>query len=299
MKQVSDNILGAALMTGSMVAFTVNDAFMKALATDIPLFQAVFLRGIGVVVFLFIFARITSKLCWKHSKRDWALIGLRSVSELMGTVFFLQALFHMPIANISAILQVLPLSVTLAGAVFLNEPLGWRRLLAVLVGFVGVFLIIRPDSAGFDIYSIYALGAVVCVTVRDLTVRRISREVPSIMIGLCAAVVVMVTGGLVTVSQEWAPVLPATGFKLAGAMICLMFGYVFSVAAMRHGDISFVAPFRYSGLVAALLLGWFVFADWPTHVTLLGAAIVVGTGLFTLFREGRLARKMQPATRLR
>lgn len=297
--QISDNMRGAALMTGSMVAFTVNDAFMKSLSGDIPLFQAVFLRGIGTVGFLLVLAYVMGQLRFKHSRKDWLLIGLRSLSEIAGTVFFLTALFHMPIANVTAVLQALPLTVSLAAAVFLGEALGWRRLLAILVGFVGVFLIVRPGGDGFSIYSIYALGAVVCVTVRDLAARRMSRRVPSIMVALMAAVTVTSAGALVTMTQAWVPVAQGTAMQLGGAMLFIVFGYVFSVAAMRVGDIGFVAPFRYSGLIAALILGWLVFGDWPMSMTLTGAGIVVATGLFTLYRERQLNQKTQPSLRPR
>ena len=291
--QISDNMRGAGLMAGSMVAFTVNDAFMKGLSGDIPLFQALFLRGLGTVAVLVALAIITGQFWFGYSRKDWVLIGLRSTAEIGGTVFFLTALFHMPIANVTAVLQVLPLTVSLAGALFLGEVLGWRRLMAILVGFVGVFLIVRPGGEGFTIYSIYALGAVACVTLRDLVVRRMSRKVPSIMVGLMAAISVTLSGAFVTATQSWVPVDGTTTLQLAGAMVFIVFGYIFSVAAMRTGEIGFVAPFRYSGLLAALIIGWAVFGDWPVPLTLIGAGIVVATGLFTLYRERSLSLKKQ------
>lgn len=197
----------------------------------------------------------------------------------------------MPIANVTAVLQALPLTVSLAAAVFLGKALGWRRLIAILVGFGGVFIIVQPGSDGFSVYSIYALGAVACVTVRDLAVRRMSANVPSVLVGLMAAVTVTSTGAIVTATQAWVPVAGVTALQLGGAMVFIVFGYVFSVAAMRTGEIGFVAPFRYSGLIAALILGWIIFGDWPVPLTLLGAAIVVATGLFTLFRERQLGLK--------
>ncbi|MFT5065285.1 MAG: drug/metabolite transporter (DMT)-like permease [Reinekea sp.] len=299
MMQISDNMRGAAFMTGSMVAFTVNDAFMKMLSGDIPLFQALFLRGLGTVVFLVVLAIVMGQFRFNYGRKDWMLIGLRSLAEIGGTVCFLTALFHMPIANVTAVLQALPLTVALAAAVFLREPLGWRRLSAILVGLAGVVLIVRPGGDGFTVYSIYALGAVACVTLRDLVVRRMSQDVPSIIVGLMAAIAVMLAGAVVTATQPWVPVDGTTGLKLAGAMLFIVFGYIFSVAAMRTGEIAFVASFRYSGLLSALILGWAIFGDWPVPVTLLGAAIVVATGLFTLYRERQLSLKKQLSPRLR
>ena len=299
MKDFSDNMRGAAMMTGSMIAFVANDAFMKSLAGDVPLFQALFLRGIGTVICLTILAYALGQLVFHHSRKDWALMILRALAEVAGSVFFLQALFHMPLANVSAVLQALPLTVALGAAVFLGEPLGWRRLLAILVGFAGVFLIIRPDSDGFNIYSIYMLCAVACVTLRDLSVRRMSAKVPSVFVGLIAAFAVMLLGAGVTATQSWVPVNATSAMQIGGAMVFIVFGYVFSVAAMRNGDISFVAPFRYTSLLAALVIGWAVFGDWPTPLTCVGAGIVVATGLFTLYRERRFAQQRRLSPRLR
>ncbi len=145
---------GAALMTGAMASFTVNDAFMKGLGTELPLFQAIFLRGIGVSLFLIALTWAMGQVRLQASRRDWTLMVLRAVSEMGSAWFFITALFHMPFANISAILQSLPLTVTLAGALFLGEAIGWRRMMAILVGFGGVLLIVQPGSEGFDIYAV-------------------------------------------------------------------------------------------------------------------------------------------------
>ncbi|WP_445327160.1 DMT family transporter [Yoonia sp. GPGPB17] len=194
----------------------------------------------------------------------------------------------MPIANVSAILQVLPLSVSLVAALFLGEALGWRRLTAIFVGFIGVMLIIQPGGADFSIYSIYALGAVACVTLRDIAVRRMSRDVPSVFVALIAAVGVTGLGGVGSLFVAWQPFSMTSGLQLAGAMSFLIFGYIASVSAMRFGEIGFVAPFRYTSLLVALVLGVLVFDEWPNTLALIGGAVVVATGLFTLYRETKL-----------
>lgn len=285
---ISDNMRGAALMAGSMTAFTINDAFMKGLSGEIPLFQAIFMRGVGVVICLLLLCRAMGQLRLDLPRRDWALMWIRAASEAGGAYFFLTALFHMPIANVSAILQVLPLSVALAGALFMREPLGWRRLTAIVIGFLGVLLIVRPGGADFNVYSLYALACVACVTVRDLVVRRMSRAVPSIMVALVAAVGVTGLAALATLFGEWVTPSRTSAWELAGATLFVIGGYVFSVAAMRTGELSFVAPFRYTSLLVALILGAAIFGEFPAPLTLIGAAIVVATGLFTLYREQRL-----------
>jgi len=283
----SENMRGAGLMMASMAAYTLNDSCMKALSGDLPLFQAVFLRGVATVGFLFLMAHRAGALRIAIPRRDWGLIALRAASEIGAAWFFVTALFHAPQANVTAILQALPLTVTLAAALFLNEPIGWRRMLAIMLGFVGVMLIVRPGMAGFSLYSVYALVAVVFVTLRDLTVRRMSAGVPSISVALVTAVAVMLAAGLGTLTEPWAPVSRSSTSLIAAAVVFIIGGSMFSVMVMRVGEIAFVTPFRYTSLLWALALGWLVFGDWPDVLTLAGSAIVVATGVFTLYRERR------------
>lgn len=291
--QISDNLRGAAFMTGSMVAFTVNDTFLKGLSLDIPLAQTLFVRGVGTTLFLLMISYFMGQLRFDFSRKDWLLILIRAAAEIAAAYLFLTALFHMPIANVSAIMQVMPLSVALAAAVFFREPLGWRRVLAIAVGFGGVLLIVRPGTEGFNIYSAYVLAAVVCVTVRDLAARRLSRSVPSTMVAVIASAAVALSGGGLTAASDWVTLDQSAWLNTIGAMFMVVLGYLFSVTAMRIGEIGFVAPFRYASLIAALMLGYFVFGDWPRNITLVGAFIVVATGMFTLYREQVAAKRLR------
>ena len=196
---------------------------------------------------------------------------------------------HMPLANVTAIIQALPLTITLGAALVLREPVGWRRLLAISVGLIGVVLIVRPGGEGFTVYSVYAVLAVVCVTVRDLAARRLSAEVPSISVALIAGLGVLAFSTVGAVVTDWQGMRPVDLAWLAGSTVFILGGYLFSVMAMRVGEVGFVAQFRYSSLLAALILGLFVFGHWPDGVTLIGASIVVATGLFTLWRERQTA----------
>jgi len=285
MQNMSDNIRGAIFMTGCMTCFTVNDGFMKSLADELPLFQAIFLRGIFTSILLAILAWKLGGLQFSMPKTDRILVSIRSLAELAAAYFFLTALFNMPIANVSAILQVLPLTVALTGALFLRESIGWRRLLAILVGFVGVLLIVQPGSDGFNTYSVYAIISVICVTIRDLAARRLSGQASSMTVALVAAVAVTVGAGVASVTDEWVwPGLLAWA-QLSGAVVFVIGGYIFSVMTMRVGDIGTVAPFRYVSLLIAIIIGLLFFNEWPDAITLLGAAIVVATGIFTIYRE--------------
>ncbi|MEM1075182.1 MAG: DMT family transporter [Pseudomonadota bacterium] len=287
---MSPNVAGALLMMASMACFTLNDALLKATNGDLPLFQLLFFRGILATAFIGILAGIRGALRARPSRQDWFMILLRSLAEVGAAYFFVTALLKMPLANVTAILQVLPLTVTLGAALFFAEPIGWRRITAILIGFLGMLLIVRPGTDGFSVWSLYALGAVACVTVRDLAVRRMSSSVPSLFVTFAASVAVLLASGLASMAIDWAPLTPRLGWLIVAASFFIVGGYYFSVQVMRSGDVSFIAPFRYTGLIWALLLGWTVFGDWPGSVTLLGAAIIVATGLFTLYRERALLR---------
>ena len=294
LNKMNDNMRGAGLMMVSMAAFTFNDVCMKALAGEVPLFQVVFVRGVLTTLFMFIAGRALGVIRFTLPRRDLGLIALRTMAEIGATGFFLTALFHMPIANMTAILQALPLTVALAAALFLGEPLGRKRVLAILVGLVGVMLIVRPGTEGFNTYSIYALVAVGFVTIRDLSSRRLSTQVPSFTVALIGAISVTTTFGLASTTGEWVAISLRSGGLIVMASLFIIGGYLASVMVMRVGEIGFTAPFRYTGLIWALVLGFLVFGDWPDGLTLLGAGIVVATGLFTLYRERRARLRVKP-----
>lgn len=299
---ISDNLRGVGYMCLSMLAFTFNDSFMKAVTEEVPLFQAVFLRGLIAIVGLVVMGLFTGAFRQRLDGADWRLISLRSVAEIFATVTFLSALLHMPLANLSAIMQALPLAVTLAAALVYGDRIGWRRLVAISVGFLGVMIIIRPGTDHFDLWSLMGVASVVCVVVRDLAVRRLGSHVPSVIVALGAAVMVAVMGlGLSMIPTAgmganfdgltgWQALLPAQLAQIGGAGAFLIVGYICAVTAMRWGDIGTVAPFRYTSLLWAIVLGFAAFGELPDGWTLVGAAIVVASGIYTLMRERRLRR---------
>ncbi len=289
------NVKGSGLMVLSALAYTLNDTAIKLIGETMTLGQMLFLRGIVMTLMMLATTRWIGRIRLDLPARDWGLILLRSFADLAATFFFITALLNMPIANITAILQALPLTVALAAALFLGEPLGWRRLAAILIGFAGVMLIVRPGAEGFDIWSLWALGAVGFITLRDLATRPLSAATPSATVAFAGTVVVMLGGGVALLFEPWVA-LDARGLGLIGLTALFMtVAFLTSVATMRFGEIGVVSQFRYTGLVWALLFGLAVFGDWPDNLTLLGAAIVVATGLFTLHRERRLAAKAAAA----
>ena len=287
---MSNNVFGALLMMASMASFTFNDTFIKMTDGAVPLWQLLFLRGVMTTMLILGLGYVLRNFHFQISARDWRLIGMRCVSEIAAAYFFLSALLQMPLANAIAILQVLPLAVSLAAALFLGESLGWKRMTAILIGFCGMLLIVRPGPDGFSIWSIYALLAVLCVTCRDLVTRQLSPGVPSLTVTLVAAISVTIFAGVASVPQGWSQLTPNLWALIVGSSIFILGGYFFSVQVMRQGDISFIAPFRYTSLIFALALGWLIFGDWPDGLTMIGAGIIVTTGLFTLYRERAVAR---------
>lgn len=289
---VSENTRGIVFMAGAMATFTVNDSLMKAATAVLPLSEAIVIRGAITLVALVILARMMGIKTLKVSPADRRLLGWRTVAELGATITFLLALRQMPLANLSAIMQSLPLAVTLGAAIALKEPVGWRRMTAIAVGFFGVLLIVRPGTDGFNIWAVVVLLSVAFVVVRDLTTRQFSHALPSVTIAIYTSIAVTVMGLLGLGLEAWTPVSPLVFAMLAGAASMLIMGYLFIVMAMRVGDVAIVAPFRYSSLIWAILIGWLAFDEIPKGLTLLGAGIVVATGLYTYLREHRLQRRI-------
>lgn len=271
-----------------MFAFTVNDAFIKSVTEVLPLYQTIALRGVVAVAGLLLVAHFTGSLQVKIARADARLIMWRSLADVVATVLFLTALQNMYLANLSAILQATPLAVTLGAALMFKDPIGWRRMTAILIGFIGVLIIINPQGDGFDGWALVGLAAVGAIVLRDLAVRPLSRQVPSIMVALGAGAAVFGLGIVGSVIQGWAPVTPLQLSEIFASGVLLTVGYLTAVLAMRVGDIGFVAPFRYSSLLWAIFLGWLVFGNLPQMNALIGAAIVVATGIYTLLRERNL-----------
>lgn len=284
---LSDNSRGILLMCASMLAFTLNDTFVKAVTSDgMPLFQAIVLRGsVATLGLLVLAARSPGGLQLLPKARDRLFISLRTLGEVTATLTFLVALTHMPLANLSAIMQSLPLAVTLTAAFLLKAPIGWRRLTAIVVGFAGVLLIIRPGAADFDRWSVLGLASVACVVLRDLATRSFSAHLPSTTGAIWASVAVTVMGLLGVASEGWQPVSLRGVLETSAAAGFLIIGYLCAIKVMRVGDLSVVAPFRYTSLLFAILLGWARFGTLPDQMTLIGGAIVVASGVYMLLRE--------------
>ncbi|OCJ04310.1 hypothetical protein A6U87_15835 [Rhizobium sp. AC44/96] len=297
----SRNTQGAIYMTSAMAGFSSSDALSKSVITQMNAGQIMCLRGLITSVVIYLIARQMKALrSWRVILKPMVL--LRVVCEILAAVTYITALGMMPIANASAILQSLPLVVTFGAALFFGEPVGWRRWSAILIGLLGVLIIIRPGAEGFTIAALLCVASVLVTAGRDLATRGIDPEIPALMITVVTAVSVAICGALLTpFLGGWRPVNATSFSHIVLAAILVLIGYQSVILAMRTGEISFVAPLRYTGLIFSALLGFVFFAEIPDLWTLIGAAVVIASGLYTFYREGKrhvapLAQESEPRT---
>ncbi len=278
----SPNARGAFFMVICMAGFSMNDALIKLMSQELGLFQMIFLRGLFASVLIGLLWWQSGERISRPSRTDLRMMGWRLLGEIGGTVCFLLAIFNMPLANATAILQAMPLAVTLAAALFLGEKVGWRRYVSIGVGFIGMLIIVRPGADSFNYFSLSAVAACGFLVLRDMSTRQLSPNLPSRFITFITAVSITTMGGLISLFFPWAPVTLASLSVLAVAAVFVVAGYLFGVMAMRIGDVGAVAPFRYSVLLFATVLGVLLFDEWPNNTTLLGGAILVATGVYSL-----------------
>lgn len=270
----------------AMAGFILNDVLVKLSAPHLPLGQIILVRGLICIVLMVAVCQITG--AFRHfGQLRHKTVALRTFAEVMATLLYLSALFQLPIANATAILQALPLVVTAGSAIFLKAHVGWRRWTAIGVGFAGVLVIVRPGLEGFNAWGLLAIGAVFFMALRDLATKGMPKAVPTFGVALFAVLGVTVLGLGMTAVEGWQPMEAKTYIYLTGAAGFILIGYIFIIIAMRTGEISIVAPFRYSIVVWALFLGYFVWGDVPDTLTLFGTLVIVLTGIYTFIREQR------------
>lgn len=281
-----DNFRGAVLMTSAMLGFAIEDMFIKLMSGALPISQILMILGLGGSIIFAINMRLRGEPLLSKGLLTRSVL-LRNFGEVLGTLGFVSAIVLTPISSASAILQATPLVVTLGAALFLNEPVGWRRWTAILVGFLGVLLIIRPGTGDFSLLSLLAVQGVIGLAIRDLATRRIPKETSSMQLSLLAFALLFPTGFILMLVTSQTMVMPTPYIwsLIAAALIIGVFAYYGIVAAMRIGEISFVTPFRYSRLIFAMIVGVFVFNETPDRLMLIGSAIIVGSGIYTVWRE--------------
>jgi drug/metabolite transporter (DMT)-like permease len=280
----SANQRGIVAMLTAMTLFTASDTLVKLAASTLPPGQIMAVRGVFAIGMM-----VTAMSLFGQAGQIKSVfnrtVALRSAIEGAVALLFLTGIAHLPLGIINAILQATPILITLIAAVLGIERVGWRRWLAVFVGFFGVLLIVRPSPTGVDIYALLALGCAALVAIRDILTRSIRDTVSTPVVTLSAATAVTVLGFALAAVEQWQPLEPTHYLLLSGAAVVVTLGNLAVVKAFRIGEMSVVSPFRYSMVVIALSAGYLVFGEVPDLIAVAGIGLVVASGLYTLRRE--------------
>lgn len=283
-------------MSLAMASFVTNDALVKYVSQTLPSMQLIFIRAAFATLLLLVVAQAMGAL---------TVAGLRAMAQrrvvaragldALGTFTYLTSLFHLPIGNATAINMATPLVITLMAVIAFKEKVGTARWLAVATGFAGVLLIVQPSAGGFNAYALLCLVGTLFHAARDLSTRTIAASTPSILITLATALAVLLMAAVLTVLQGWQAPNTQQLLLLAAAALFLSLGYFFVITSMRAGEISVIAPFRYTGLLFALVLGWLVWGEVPNALAWAGIALLVGAGLYVLHGERRARAALEAA----
>lgn len=282
--QAAANRRGIACISAAMVCFVINDMLMKKLGQALPLAQLIFLRGAVAVLLVLAAAHATG------ATRKIALVAdrrvlLRSLIDSVGSLVYLASLMHLPLANATAINLASPLVIVLLAVIFLRERPGAARWLAVGAGFAGVLLIVQPAADGFSGWAWVCLAGTLCHASRDLLTRHIGASVPALLITLANAIGVTAAAGLWMGWSGWQPIGGQQMVLVGATAVLLSTAYWLVVHGMRSGEMSVVAPFRYVGLLAALLLGWLVWGDLPNALASAGIVLLLASGVYLLHEQ--------------
>ena len=289
---MSENFRGALIMMICMSAFVLNDAFVRLAGDSLPLAQILFIRGLITTALLLAFAIYGGVFSLKVPKKDKWRIFFRSIAEALTSYFFLTAVMKMPFANVTAILQILPMTVTLAAAFVFKEKVGIIRISLIIMGFLGVVFIINPSADGFNLYAVYALVAVVLITIRDLITRKLSNEVPTLLPTVSASIGVLLFSMMLLLNTPLQPLNAQNSLLIFLAAFFIVFGYYTAVLVMRRGEISFISPFRYTAILFALILGFIFFDEKPDITAFVGIVIVMFAGIALMMRNSSVRKNI-------
>lgn len=282
-------IRSIALMLVSSGLLTVNDAIVKWLAQSYPVGQVMSLRG------LFVIAIVVAWALARHQTSalrvyNWRLQLTRGGLMSLSTFLFVTALTLMPLADAIAITFAGPILATALAALLLHEAVGWRRWLAVAIGFTGVVMMMRPTPELIRLAAIVPLLAALMGALRDIVTRKMGTGGESTLAILLISTSVVTFAGVLTVPWGWAPVGPIGLALFAASALLVGLAQGLMIESFRLGEVGLVAPFKYASLVWAVFLGLLVWGDLPGPWTWTGAVMVVGSGLYLWRRELTLAR---------
>lgn len=279
-------------MVLAMAAFAIADATIKRLATNLTPGQILSLVGFGGAIVFFAWSVIEGEAIeWRLLAHPMSL--LRAFAEVIGTIGVISALALAPLAVVTTVMQSNPILVVMGSALFLGEKVGLARWSAIFVGLIGVILVIQPWSSSFVPASLLAIVGAVGLAMRDLSTRAVPKALTTKQlagIGLLAGVP---AGALLM----FVPVFPPPSMPslsewlmLSIIVVFISTAYYAITAAMRVGEVAVVSPFRYSRILFALAIAVVFFDEAVSPTMILGVLLIVASGLFTLWRERRVAR---------
>jgi drug/metabolite transporter (DMT)-like permease len=283
---LSANLRGIIAMCAAMALFVVNDSFVKLAAKLWPVHQIMVVRGafaVSIILGLIFAAREHRRF----GALKQPLVMARCLIEGFIAFTFISALAALPIADVTAILLISPLLITVAGAFFFGEDVRWRRWMAVGIGFMGMLLVVRPGGTGDHSAALLALVSTCGVVIRDLLTRSLPASVPSLIVAFGTSLATMATGVAISAFRPWQAYDTGTMFYALIAALTVALGNYAIILAFRNVEVSVVSPFRYTVIVWAVIAGYIGFGDAPAPIAWAGIALIVGSGLYTLYREQR------------
>lgn len=279
------NLAGSAWMVLAMAAFAVEDVMIKAAGETLPLSQILVLFGLGGALLFATLARLRGEALFSADVLSRPM-RIRMGFEICGRLFYALAIVLTPLSAATVILQATPLVVVAGAALIFGERVGWRRWMAIGIGLVGVLVILQPGTAAFSALSILAVLGMLGFAGRDLASRAAPASLSALVLGFYGFVGILCAGGLYAAWERAAFVWPdasAWGW-LTGAILAGVLAYGSLMRAMRTGEVSAVTPFRYTRLLFGVGLGVVFFGEGLSLTMIIGAALIVVSGLFILWR---------------
>lgn len=275
----SANARGVAAVLGGTALFALSDTLVKLASRHIPASEIMAVRGVAALA-------LALALAAPHRARLRALlepkVAVRSLLEAIVAVLWLAALPHMALGDISAIQQLTPIALVVLSALLFREPVNPQRWLAVVAGLVGVLLIVQPSAHGVSLPTLLALGCALGVAVRDLITRRLDPSLPTPIVTVGAALTVCLAGFSGAGLERWRTPDPTVLLWLAGSALIITGANTLIISGFRWAETSLAAPFRYAGVLWAILLGWLVFGTFPSLAALTGVGILIAAGIYVL-----------------
>ena len=279
------NSKGIILMLISMASFAVGDTFVKISGAFLSPAQIMFFLIAGGLIIFAIIAKFKGENLLDRRACSSVLL-IRYCAEMVGLVAMIIGLTKIPLSVVGTVTQASPILVAAGAVIFFKEVISWRRWSSIFIGFVGVVLVIQPGGQNLNYAVIWAVIALVAFSIRDLVTRLTPPDIPSSSIATFTMIAAFpfTTAWVFLSGEKFFP--PEMDWAVVSSMIILgSFGYLLLITSLRLGELSAIMPFRYSRIVFLLILGFLVFGERPTASMLIGATLILISGVYIMWRE--------------